>query len=369
MVMIDHFWIGAKPNDGVERGVYHMLGNGWIGVDLFFVLSGFLITGILLDSKGKEGYFRNFYARRALRIFPLYYAFLFVWFYVIPNVIQISPDGPFAATKDSQIWFWTYLSNYLSVIKHIPIPHGLNHIWSLAIEEQFYLVWPFVVLLVSRRTLRAICLLMVAAGFVFCVWLLTTPYAHTGGLVLTPARMGTLAVGAWLASAVREPRLKARVERLAPYSLAASVILLVGINLPDLQMQGYEPVMQTFGFPLLAIAAASIMALAMNSTRRWTWYQKLFRTRVLKFFGKYSYGMYIFHLPVVVAFEGIGLTIVVFPLVGKSDVPGAIVFTLLALATTTLLAYLSWHLYEKQFLRLKSRFVPGATTIRSREAA
>jgi peptidoglycan/LPS O-acetylase OafA/YrhL len=356
MVMLGHFWLGAKPDDGAERALYNVVQNGWVGVDLFFVLSGFLITGILLDAKGRDNYFRNFYARRALRIFPLYYGFLFAWFFIVPNVVQLSAKGPFAAGHDSQIWFWTYLSNYLSVMKGVTVPHGLNHFWSLAIEEQFYLIWPALVLLVSSRRLRAICLWMLPLGLLFRIWLMTTPYAHTGGYVLTPARMATLAVGAWLASAMREPSLRKRIERWAPHALAFSVISLVAMNLPDLRMNGFEPRMQTIGFPLLAVVAASIMVLAMSVRRRWSWYQKMFRSKVLSFFGKYSYGMYVLHLPVVVAFEGLGFSIGVFPRVGDSDVPGAIAFTLIALATTTLMAFLSWNLYEKQFIRLKSRF-------------
>jgi peptidoglycan/LPS O-acetylase OafA/YrhL len=241
-------------------------------------------------------------------------------------------------------------------MKGVTVPHGLNHFWSLAIEEQFYLIWPALVLLVSSRRLRTICLWMLPLGLLFRIWLMTTPYAHTGGYVLTPARMGTLAVGAWLASAMREPGLRKRIERWAPHALAFSVISLVAMNLPDLRMNGFEPRMQTIGFPLLAVGAASIMVLAMSVRRRWTWYQKMFRSKVLSFFGKYSYGMYVLHLPVVVAFEGLRFSIGVFPRVGDSDVPGAIAFTLIALATTTLMAFLSWNLYEKQFLRLKSRF-------------
>jgi peptidoglycan/LPS O-acetylase OafA/YrhL len=98
------------------------------------------------------------------------------------------------------------------------------------------------------------------------------------------------------------------------------------------------------------------MVLAISVRKRWTWYQRMFRSKVLSFFGKYSYGMYVLHLPVVVAFEGLGFSVGVFRRVGNSDVPGAIAFTLIALATTTALALVSWNLYEKQFLKLKERF-------------
>ncbi len=356
MVMFGHFWLGAKPDDSTERVAYSMIHNGWIGVDLFFVLSGFLITGILLDAKGKDGYFRNFYARRALRIAPLYYGFLFVWFFVMPRLVQLAPHGIFGAGRDNQIWFWTYLSNWLSVIPNASVPLGLNHFWTLAVEEQFYLVWPLVVLLLSRKRLRQICVMLVPAAFLFRVWLMTTPYAHTGGYVLTPARIGTLAVGAWLAVAIREPRLWRRVKRLAPPCFVASMISLVAINLPDLRLEGYEPAMQTIGFPLLAFSAGATIVLGITAARRGSWYQRMFRTRILRFFGKYSYGMYVFHLPVVVAFEGLGLTIAVLPQPRGSDVPAAILFTAIALLTTTLLAVASWHIYEKQFLKLKARF-------------
>ena len=357
MVMLGHFWLGAKPNDQAERALYTLVQNGWVGVDLFFVLSGFLITGILLDTKGNRGYFRNFYARRALRIFPLYYGFLFVWFVITPRVFDLAPTGPYGSGSDRQLWFWTYLSNYLSVVKGAIVPHGLNHFWTLAIEEQFYLVWPALVLLVSPKRLRTICLLILPAGLLFRLWLMTTEYAHTGGYVLTPARVGTLAVGAWLAAAIREPALRKRLERLAPKVFFGSVILLVAINFPDFRLQGYDPVMQTIGFPLLAILSASILVIAMDSQRRKAWHQKLLRRWELRFFGKYSYGMYVLHLPVIVAFEAIGFSIAAFPKTGHSDIPAAVVFTSIALGVTTVLAYASWHLYEKQFLRLKKRFV------------
>ena len=353
--MFGHFWLGARPTGDAERVMYIVAENGWIGVDLFFVLSGFLITRILLNAKGESGYFRKFYARRALRIFPLYYGFLFAWFFVVPNVVQLAPNGPFQWGRDTQLWFWTYTSNWLSITNRV-VPHGLNHFWSLAIEEQFYLVWPALVLLVSRRTLRLICLALLPIGFLFRVWLMTTPYAHTGGYVLTPARMGTLAVGAWLACVLADGRDGKKVHRFAPAVLFTSAALLLLLNLDDFHMEGFETSMQTIGFPLLAIAAAAILVLAMNRAGSESWYQRLFRARLLKFFGKYSYGMYVLHLPVVVAFEGIGFTIAALPRIGGSDLFAAMMFSVAALSATTLLAFLSWHLFEKRFLLLKSRF-------------
>jgi peptidoglycan/LPS O-acetylase OafA/YrhL len=356
MVMLGHFWLGARPTDTAEQALYNVLQNGWIGVDLFFVLSGFLITGILLDSKGKDHYFRNFYARRALRIFPLYYGFLFLWFWVAPAMIGLDPNGPFARGRESQLWFWTYMSNNLSVVKDAVVPHGLNHFWTLAIEEQFYLVWPAIVIFVSSRRLRTICILLIPLSLAFRLWLMTTPYGHTAGYVLTPARIATLGIGAWLASAMREPLLRNRIERQAPRVCVIAAAILLLLYLPDFRFDGFEPVMQTVGFPLLAIASAALLVLAMTARKRWSWYQRMFKSRVLRFFGKYSYGMYVLHLPVIVAFEGLSFTIAGIPLVGGSHVPAAIAFTLVGLSTTTLLALLSWHLYEKQFLKLKSRF-------------
>lgn len=355
LVMFGHFWLGSHPVTRMESGVYDIIQNGWVGVDLFFVLSGFLITGILLDAKGKDGYFRNFYARRALRIFPLYYAFLFFWFAILPRVIHLDAGGPFASGRENAIWFWTYTSNWLSLVKGAQIPLGLNHFWTLAIEEQFYLIWPAIVLITSQRTLRWICVVLLPLELLFRLWLMTTPYGHTAGFVLTPARVGTLAVGAWLACALREPQLRERVEH---HAFKVFVVAAVGVAAlyPDLLMQASHKRMQTIGFPLLAFASAALITLAVRSTRENVWLKRTFRSRVMRFFGKYSYGMYVLHLPITVLLEGVGFTIVALPRVGGSDVPAAILFSFVALATTVVLSLLSWHLYEKQFLKLKERF-------------
>ncbi len=131
-------------------GIVNLLGRklssaGWTGVDLFFVLSGFLITGILLDSRGQPGYFRSFFARRSLRIFPLYFTALWVTFVGVPWLAHFwSPAAPVAqrvaVLSQDQVWFWTYMQNWMFAFRGIwPDVNYLNHFWSLAVEEQFYL--------------------------------------------------------------------------------------------------------------------------------------------------------------------------------------------------------------------------------------
>ena len=138
--------------------LYHAaLAFGWSGVQLFFVLSGFLITGILLDTRPTPHYFRNFYIRRALRIFPLYYVTLAVAFIVLPALDRM--PQVYAGDYPHQAFLWLYLSNW----RH-DIGGGFSHYWSLALEEQFYLVWPLVVFFCSRPTLLKICIGLSVAG-------------------------------------------------------------------------------------------------------------------------------------------------------------------------------------------------------------
>jgi peptidoglycan/LPS O-acetylase OafA/YrhL len=127
--------------------------HGALGVDVFFVLSGFLITGILLDTLARPHYFRNFYARRVLRIFPLYYAVLGFAFLILPRIAP-STAVRYAAVNREAIWYWLHLSNF-AIARRGSFVHGILDVsWSLAIEEQFYLLWPALVWCVSLARLR-----------------------------------------------------------------------------------------------------------------------------------------------------------------------------------------------------------------------
>src|SRR5213594_314733 len=204
LVLIFHFSSyghGLAPSPlFIDRLYYLMSRAGWIGVDLFFVLSGFLITGILYDAKESDHYFRNFYVRRVLRIFPLYYGALIIFLVVLP---WLAPgNAELQLMKRDAIWYWTYLSNVRTAYNGWPGFGAIGHFWSLAVEEQFYLIWPVIVLALSRRHLQACCLACIIGALVVRVGL-NAKGNETAAFVLTPARIDALAVGAYLAISAR----------------------------------------------------------------------------------------------------------------------------------------------------------------------
>jgi len=356
MVMFGHFWLVQKPVSPVQTWVYTFVQNGWVGVDLFFVLSGFLITGILLEAKGSQHYFRNFYARRVLRIFPLYWGFLFVYFVVLPRVVSLDPASPYLVSAGTKAWFWAYASNILSLKPGAVIPPGMNHFWSLAVEEQFYLIWPAVVFAVTAKSLERACVALVVVAFAFRLFLLTTPYHHTGGYVLTPARIDTLAIGAWLAVIYRDPARREWIERLAPRAFLVALFALAVANLPDLRMFGYRVSMQTIGFPLLAVMGASLISIGTGKAEGNARIRKAFSSRMLVTVGKYSYAMYVFHLPLVIALDTVGLHMRSFSGGNPPGVFAALAYSVVSAIITFVVAFASWHLYEKHFLKLKRLF-------------
>src|SRR6185369_5004870 len=115
---------------------------GWVGVDLFFVLSGFLITDILLKTKEQKNYLVNFFIRRVLRIFPLYYGAIILFFVLAASAQQLRDQYQFYFSNQGMVWF--HMQNWLYITKSEPTRYGMFiHFWSLSLEEQFYLIWPF----------------------------------------------------------------------------------------------------------------------------------------------------------------------------------------------------------------------------------
>src|ERR1700733_691121 len=201
-VMLFHFE-GRVPACNVVIGSLKFIcGFGWFGVDLFFALSGFLITGILLDTRQADNYFGAFYARRILRIFPLYYAVLTAVL-VAAGLKHPRPNGvPLVA--DEKLYF-LYLTNWLALWKGKWGPNMLGHFWSLAVEEQFYLIWPFCVWwLIPRKLITMAIVASSVALLVRICWV-----AHSGPsqaiVMSTLTRMDSLLCGALGAALCRQP--------------------------------------------------------------------------------------------------------------------------------------------------------------------
>jgi peptidoglycan/LPS O-acetylase OafA/YrhL len=223
LVLMNNLYPGY-PDRYADRIVYLFSNTGWSGVDLFFVLSGFLITGILYDSRGTRHYFKTFYARRFLRIFPLAYLYLALIFLVVARVAPLTPHEA-RDLASSEWWYWAYLANWKIAFHGIGSQLEPTMFWSLAVEEQFYLLWPLVVALLDRRRLVALCIGMIVAALALRIgWHIIDPgkQAREALYVLTPARMDGLAMGALLAIGLRNESAAARIQRWSkPLLLAA----------------------------------------------------------------------------------------------------------------------------------------------------
>ena len=322
---------------------------GWSGVDLFFVLSGFLITGILLDTKGGAGYFRAFYVRRALRIFPLYYAYLAVLFLVVP---RLAPAAAASVKPSSQGWLWSYLGNVLFARERgFDASPYAGHFWSLAVEEQFYLAWPLAVALLSPRRLWAVTLALLPVAFATRFAIHRTSWNATAAYVLTPCRADALAVGALVAQSWRRAG-QERLRRLAPWALGGAAAAVLCVWIVRGSFFGGDPAVQVWAFTPLALGYGAVLVLALTSGER-SLLRRTLAAPWLRGVGRYSYGLYVLHYPVFRGLEAAGLGPATFARSLGSGLAGILAFSALAGAVSFAAALASWHLLEKHFLKLK----------------
>jgi peptidoglycan/LPS O-acetylase OafA/YrhL len=380
MVMLSHYC--RNHFGGTPMALEPLLRYGNLGVDLFFVLSGFLITGILIDTRDRPAYFKTFYIRRFFRIFPLYYLALAVTFgggavLMTAGLLESSP-GVERAYRD-QWWLWTYLGNVrIAMLGEAAFGEGwlsLNHFWTLAIEEHFYLVWPLVVWLIPNRWLGWTIAVGIGVAILFRGAMLGIGADPVANLVLTPGRMDSLLAGAGLAWLVRRGW---SINRLALFGFAAAAAAIVvaaglllltrlaGDSLPGpirsiadtlAHLSNQHPAYQLLGFTAVALGFAGLIAVALASGR-FNPVAPIARLAVLRFFGKYSYGLYVWHHIPNRLFRRWELVGRLQELTG-SDLLGRLAFIGLAGGSATLCALLSWHLFEKHFLKLKDRFPYG----------
>lgn len=312
--------------------VHRVVEWGWAGVNLFFVLSGFLITGIILDSRDDPHFFRNFYARRSLRIWPVYVLLLLLVFTLVP----LTFSGFWSAVDQTRHAPWPYLVLFVQNLFVLSLPGTIGPTWSLAIEEQFYVAWAPLARFVRNRNLMIALVLVIIAS----------PFLRAGNRgTLTPTHtlihLDGLAFGSLIAVALRSVSWTQRVFR----RIAVSAITVAVPVLAYLLYVG-----SAFSDSFLALLFAGGLLLALTSSGERHLYNRALTSKPLRFYGRISYGLYMIH-------------ILVFTLIGAFDekmLPYGYAgdFTVVAVRITlaTLVALAMWHGFERPILRLKRYF-------------
>jgi peptidoglycan/LPS O-acetylase OafA/YrhL len=303
----------------------HMAGVailGQTGVDLFFVLSGFLITGILLIAEPGDWHeVRTFYVRRTLRIFPLYYGFL---------LLAVALGWKISAP------YWVYLENFYLAVK-VPMI-GPAHFWSLAVEEQFYLLWPFLVLFLPRRLLLGAMWTVVAMAILTRLAILPTSIS---GFYFSPARMDGLAAGGLLAMYHQRRQLTGHRRLL----LMMMVMAAVAVWAEWWIFRGKsQPLVEVTKFTLTTVFYAGAVGYLVSGGQ--SPFNGVLRSTPMRFVGRISYGLYVFHPVVFMA---------VFARLPRL---GTVLQLALCLLLTLAVSVLSWYGLERQFLGLKDRLAP-----------
>jgi len=330
------------PEGWASKLVHKLSLIGWIGVDLFFVLSGFLITRNLLSQKGSENFFSNFYMRRVLRLFPLYYLFLLLFLVIFPQGVQFG------------FTYWTFLSNILIGRLGFFQSPILDITWSLAVEEQFYLLWPLLIFVLSPSQLRktTIFLFFLALFSRLSFYFMEVTPLKT--YVLLPCRLDSLSAGAFLACWDKKISIRRAQQIFGAFGLSTMAIFLFGFSFLD-------DLMRTLGYSVNALFATALVVLILISEK--SFLRSFFRGSFLRQCGNYSYAMYLFHVPVIQLlfsqFKKLSVNNLDHPAINLLSQLG---FFAVSILSTFVLAAILYHAFEKHFLKLKKLFVSAPTS-------
>ncbi len=319
---------------------------GWVGVEIFFILSGFLITGILLRTRHSTHYWRNFIMRRALRIFPAYYTVLILVWFVVPH---LSAEFAESDVSGDLLTYLLYLQNWDHAINGWPDWGFVAHFWSLAVEEQFYLFWPLVVIAVSQRTLSFICVLMIAVALAFKVAAEVFHLPSLMSYTATISQLDALAAGSWVACQTKDG-LRFWFNFLKRPLIALLIVIVIGACVARLIPGGAR-----INIQLLAIifSVGTLMLIGVGKLPRLM--SAVLSNSVLGWFGRYSYGIYLLHYPLLgLLFNNFGEAIGE-RLESSPDVTVLLVIAL-TVAGTSLVALVMFHIIEQPALKAKRFF-------------
>jgi peptidoglycan/LPS O-acetylase OafA/YrhL len=325
-----------------------VLSGGFLGVDLFFVLSGFLITALLLvehDDRGRIS-LSHFYLRRALRLLPALLMF------IAAHVAYAAATGlDLGAEFDRMLgvlfYFenWNFIWDFEAALLNPEISSSIGHLWSLSIEEQFYIVWPMLVVLLLRVRKSAVflaaCLVSLIVAVIGWRWHIWDQAKWLFIYVRTDARADSLVVGALTAVLWTDGRLGSR--HLRELGMASAAALLVAV----LWLEDDDEFLYLGGYTLVAVLAAVVIVAAVEDP----WMVRLLSGSGLRLIGRVSYGIYIWHLFV------FAVTMRYF-----GDWP-AIARVALAIGVLNAIVLVSWYVVERPALRLKDARVSGPSFV------
>jgi len=370
LVLLFHLTPNHDSDQGLRSLIFKAADIGWSGVDLFFVLSGFLITGILLRAKAANSPLRHFLMRRILRILPAYYVALSIIFLLVPFALRAYPTP--ATSVQAPYWFYT--DNYIFPSRpDLGGYFGIAHFWSLAVEMQFYVLWPLVIYRFTSDTVWKVglaALILVVVGRIVAVVMDVDPSVTFSWM---PFRADGLIVGSLVAAALDAGM---RNEQLSPFGwLTVAVGSVFALLVAWFHMGG--SIWKSQEYPLmylvlrvtlpctLSLLFGAVLCLSLQRN----WLSALLGSRVFKPLALYSYGIYIIHGLLTPIFEeSFGPQILVY-WTGGHDAPVYLYFVLSS-GVSFVLAMASYHLVEIHFLRLKPNFSvsakPLANRVRSR---
>lgn len=317
---------------------------GLRGVDLFFILSGYLITRILITTKESANYFLSFYMRRFFRIFPLYYFVLFLSFFILPNFIYLNDANQQIIEHQWKLWSYTSNMFFLHPVDwDISTFPNFGHFWSLAVEEHFYIFWPFLVYFANKNV----------KIFMWCIffislftWILGFYIPYFNWTTLNYSSV--LAIGGLIAyyELFEKEKIFSYYAKIKKYWIYIFILLLISAFIP----RSFEEFGHFFMFVVSLFFFSTLVVITIFSNI----FNKTFSNSVLVFIGKISYGIYVYHGLLrpyfkVWFYEPLLLNI-------HNGIIVSILHTIISTSISVCIAYLSWQFFEKHVIKLKRYF-------------
>lgn len=320
----------------VLEAINYIFQPGYLGIDLFFVLSGFLITRILLFERINENPLRNFFIRRFLRIFPIYYLTLFL-------ILVFAPE-------ESLAWCFFYISNFYFAFYNLGSP--LEHTWSLAVEEQFYLIWPLLIFFIALQKVRNLILYVILPSIVIMAVIATYYGAmsdyRADRILFRFTIFRVLSLGAGALIAFYEPQIRSYADGVKKVLIVCILTALLILPLATFVDDPWVQLIKLIGFCAFSVFVVISCILANEF---YPYIKQMLCLKPLIYFGKISYGLYLYHLPI---FYFLGLY-------GgyRPENPPSLLVIATALALSIAAAAISYQIIEKPILRLKNNFTSG----------